>query len=126
MTKKTKIMTILIFFVTTLLATTVQTVQAARYTIPTGTRYYESSFGFGSGRQGRVGNKYTLNPGKIRIPGYSYLDKNGEVIISDYKEEAEIIDIPDPPENARKLFLHFCTQKYRNGWIDSDDMIVIE
>jgi len=90
------------------------------YIIEEGAVYYESAFGFGSGRHGTVGNDniYANTPCYARITGYAFLDENGYIIDSDYDEDAISISIP-LIENFNRLFLHFATEKYTNGWVDS-------
>lgn len=97
------------------------------YIIEDGSIYYESSYGFGSGRHAVVclDNPYTTTPCYAGINGYSYLDQNGCSILSDYDESATNIQIPPAPEGAVKLFKHFKTLHHRNGWVDSDKVITI-
>lgn len=95
------------------------------YIIKEGTSYYESSYKFGSGRTTVVNekNEYTTVPCYAGINGYSFLDGNGNVLTSAYCEDEEDIVIPEAPEDAVKVFLHFKTSQYRNGWIDSGNVI---
>lgn len=92
------------------------------YVVEDGAEYYESSFGFGTGKHATVGesNPYTTEPCYAGINGYSYLDVNGYVIISDYVEDEVDIDIPEAPEGADQLFLHFRSTSFRNGWVFSE------
>lgn len=95
------------------------------YLIEDGARYYESSYAFGSGRNGTVtpANPYTTEPCYAGINGYSYLDESGYILDAKYDESTSNIPIPQAPEGATKLFLHFHTTDYRNGWVDSDFVV---
>lgn len=95
------------------------------YIIKEGTVYYESSYQFGSGRQGTVNekNEYITIPCYAGINGYSFLDENGNVLKSDYIESENDIFIPEAPERAVKLFKHFKSTSYRNGWVDAGQVI---
>lgn len=90
------------------------------YIIEEGAIYYESAFGFGSDRHGTVGDKnpYAHTPCYARITGYAFLDDNGYIIDFDYDEDAISISVP-LIDNFNSLFLHFATEKYTNGWVDS-------
>lgn len=90
------------------------------------TIYYESSDNFGSGRSGVVNqeNTYTTIPCYAGINGYAFLDENGNVLDSDYIESENDIAIPEHPEGAVKLFKHFHSTSYRNGWIDSENVVL--
>ena len=89
-------------------------------TISEGATYYESSEDFGSGRYAFVSteNIYTPQPCIAKINGYSFLDKDGNIIFSYYNPSAKSISIPDVPKNCVKTFIHFNTKDYRNGWTD--------
>ncbi len=90
------------------------------YVIKDGSPYYECSWGFGSGRYGIVEteNAYTDIPCIVGLNGYAFLDESGNVISSDYIEDETDIIIPEIPEDAVKLFMHFQGPIYRNGWTD--------
>lgn len=92
------------------------------YVIEDNAVYYESSWNFGSGRQGIVNkdNQYVTKPCYAGINGYSFLDKNGDIIISDYKESINDITVPEAPSGAVKLFYHFKSTYHRNGWVSSN------
>lgn len=96
------------------------------YVIKEGTVYYESSYNFGSGRKGIVNeeNSYTTIPCYAGINGYAFLDENGNIIDSAYIESENDIFIPESPEGAVKLFKHFKSTFYRNGWIDSNNIVI--
>lgn len=95
------------------------------YIIEDGSKYYESSFAFGSGRTAIVteDNPYTSRPCYAGINGYSFLDKYGNVIMCDYNEATNNITIPEQPKTAVRLFVHFRTENYRNGWTNSENVI---
>ena len=95
------------------------------YIIKDGTTYYESSYDFGSGRNAVVNaeNIYTTIPCYAGINGYSFLDEEGRVIDSKYQEESSNIIVPEAPEGTVEIFLHFKTLNYRNGWINSENVI---
>lgn len=95
------------------------------YIIKEGTVYYESSYDFGSGRKAVVneGNIYTTIPCYAGINGYSFLDEQGRVIDSKYQEESNDICVPEAPEGTAQIFLHFKTFNYRNGWVNSENVI---
>ncbi len=95
------------------------------YIIKEGTVYYETSYQFGSGRNGTVNekNEYITIPCYAGINGYSFLDENGNVLKSDYIESENDISIPEAPEGAVKLFKHFKSTSYRNGWVDAGQVI---
>lgn len=95
---------------------------ALEYVIQKGAVYHESAFGFGTGRRGVVceDNPYTVNPCYAGINGYAYLDAEGKVLLSEYDESTTDIDIPPAPEGTFKLYKHFRTANYRNGWVDSN------
>lgn len=82
--------------------------------------YYESSYGFGSGRKGIINenNQYVTIPCYAIVNGFSFLDKDGNIISSGYEEISNII-IPEAPEGTVAVFYHFRTISYRNGWVDS-------
>ena len=92
------------------------------YVIQKGSIYYESASAFGNGRRGVVceDNPYTVNPCYAGINGYAYLDEKGRVLLSEYDESTTDIDIPPAPEGTFKLYKHFRTANYRNGWVDSN------
>lgn len=92
------------------------------YVVQKGSTYYESAFGFGTGRRGVVckDNPYTVNPCYAGINGYAYLDEEGRVLVSEYDESTTDIYIPPAPEGTFKLYKHFRTANYRNGWVDSN------
>lgn len=92
------------------------------YVIQKGSIYYESASAFGTGRRGVVceDNPYTVNPCYVGINGYAYLDEKGRVLLSEYDESTTDIDIPPAPEGTFKLYKHFRTANYRNGWVDSN------
>ncbi len=92
------------------------------YVIQKGSIYYESASAFGTGRRGVVceDNPYTVNPCYAGINGYAYLDEKGRVLVSEYDESTTDIDIPPAPEGTFKLYKHFRTANYRNGWVDSN------
>ena len=92
------------------------------YVIEDNAVYYESSWNFGSGRQGIVNknNQYVTKPCYAGINGYSFLDKDGNIIISDYKESTNDIAVPEAPSEAVKLFYHFKSTYHRNGWVSSN------
>lgn len=92
------------------------------YVIQKGSIYYESASAFGTGRRGVVceDNPYTVNPCYAGINGYAYLDEKGRVLLSEYDESTTDIDIPPAPEGTFKLYKHFRTANYRNGWVDSN------
>lgn len=98
------------------------------YVIKEGTVYYESSYKFGSGRHGTVDerNKYTTIPCYAGINGYSFLDENGNILESDYIESENDISIPEAPEGAVRLFKHFKSTSYRNGWVDAEQVFLNE
>lgn len=95
------------------------------YIIQEGTKYYESSYDFGSGRDAVVNgeNIYTTIPCYAGINGYSFLDEEGRVIDSKYQEESNDICVPEAPEGTVGIFLHFKTANYRNGWVNSESVI---
>lgn len=95
------------------------------YVIKDGTTYYESSYDFGSGRNAVVNgeNIYTTIPCYAGINGYSFLDEQGRVIDSKYQEESNDISVPEAPEGTVETFLHFKTINYRNGWVNSENVI---
>lgn len=89
--------------------------------IQEGATYYESSENFGSGRYDIVdsSNPYTIpTPCIVYVNGYSFLDKNGNIIDSYYNQSEENCVIPEIPDNCVKVFVHFRTEQYRNGWTD--------
>ena len=90
------------------------------YIIADGTVYYESSDAFGSGRYGVVGNgnMYTTDPCYAWLNGFSYLDEAGNILLSDFINARLNIEIPDAPEGAVALYVHFNSLSYRNGWIE--------
>lgn len=98
------------------------------YIIKEGTVYYETSYQFGSGRNGTVNekNEYITIPCYAGINGYSFLDENGNVLKSDYIESENDISIPEAPEGAVRLFKHFKSTSYRNGWVDAGQVILNE
>ncbi len=98
------------------------------YEIKNESKYFESSWGFGSGRYGIIEkeNKYINIPCYVRINGYSYLDENGYVISSNFIEKENNIEIPKPPEKATNLWVHFSGPVYRNGWVDSSNVKPID
>lgn len=93
-------------------------------TVKDGATYYESSENFGSGRSTLVnsGNIYTPNPCLAKINGYSFLDVNGNIIKSYYDSNISQLDIPNVPSNCSKVFVHFRTENYRNGWTDIENI----
>lgn len=95
------------------------------YVIKEGTVYYESSYQFGSGRYGTVNerNEYITIPCYAGINGYSFLDENGNILESDYIESENDISIPKAPKGAVRLFKHFKSTSYRNGWVDAGQVI---
>lgn len=97
------------------------------YVIQKGAVYYESAFGFGTGRRGVVceDNPYTVNPCYAGINGYAYLDAEGKVLLSEYDESTTDINIPPAPYGTVKLYKHFRTANYRNGWVDSNCVIKV-
>lgn len=93
------------------------------YVIAEGAKYYQSAWGFGTGRWGGVsdGNPYTEIPCEGTLNRYAYLNKEGEVIESGVlhsKEDQTCPEIPEAPEGADKLWVHFITELYCNGWTD--------
>lgn len=115
------------------------------YIVKEGTPYYESAYGFGSGRMGIVNseNDYTTAPCYAAINGYAFLDENGNIIKSDYHEETDDIIMPISPkedissfelEEAIKsmeeesgieaIWVHFKSSFYRNGWVDIDNIVI--
>ena len=93
------------------------------YVIAEGAKYYQSAWGFGTGRWGVVsdGNPYTEIPCEGTLNRYAYLNKEGEVIESGAlhsKEDQTYPEIPEAPEGADKLWVHFITELYCNGWTD--------
>lgn len=88
------------------------------YEVKKGSLYYESSWGFGSGKYDVVEseNQYTDVPCMVGINGYSFLDENGQVISSKFEEEEIDIEIPEMPAQATQLWVHFSGPVYRNGW----------
>lgn len=117
------VLTIILFGGSTAYAAEIDT-ESLQYIIAEGTTYYESSWNFGSGRQNVVNgeNPYTTEPCFAAINGYSYLDQNGNVIVSEYDESTNDISIPSAPEGAVKLFKHFRSKSFRNGWVDSSNV----
>lgn len=95
------------------------------YVIKEGTVYYETSYQFGSGRHGTVNerNEYITIPCYAGINGYSFLDENGNVLKSDYIESENDIFIPEAPKGAVRLFKHFKSTSYRNGWVDAGQVL---
>lgn len=95
------------------------------YVIKEGTVYYETSYQFGSGRHGTVTerNEYITIPCYAGINGYSFLDENGNVLKSDYIESENDISIPEAPKGAVRLFKHFKSTSYRNGWVDAGQVL---
>lgn len=98
------------------------------YIIKEGTVYYETSYQFGSGRNGTVNekNEYITIPCYAGINGYSFLDENGNVLKSDYIESENDISIPEAPDGAVRLFKHFKSTSYRNGWVDAGQVVLNE
>lgn len=98
------------------------------YVIKEGTVYYETSYQFGSGRSGTVNerNEYITIPCYAGINGYSFLDENGNILKSDYIESENDISIPEAPEGAVRLFKHFKSTSYRNGWVDAEQVFLNE
>lgn len=98
------------------------------YIIEQGAQYYNSSWGFGSGRYGVVKqeNIYTDIPCEATINGYSFLNKKGEVIKAMCDPEAKYIIVPEAPEGAKALWLHFSGPIYRNGWVDGRNVLLKE
>lgn len=92
------------------------------YVIAKGTIYYESSDNFGSGRSGIVNknNKYITIPCYAGINGFSFLDKDGNILSHNYIEDENDIVIPKPPKGAVKLFKHFKSIFGDNGWVDAN------
>lgn len=92
------------------------------YVIAKGTVYYESSDNFGSGRSGIVNkkNKYITIPCYAGINGYSFLDKDGNILAHNYIEDENDIVIPKAPKDAVKLFKHFKSFFGDNGWVDAN------
>lgn len=92
------------------------------YVIEEGATYHESAWGFGSGRYGTVtdGNPYTTIPCYAAINGYAFLDEHGYILCFDYNPSTDDILIPPAPDGAVALFLHFHTDSYRNGWVNSE------
>lgn len=90
------------------------------YIVKDGSPYFESAYGFGSGRYGIVGdeNPYTDVPCKVRLNGYAFLGEHGEVIEAKFEEDASYTDIPNTPEGAICTWVHFNGPVYRNGWVD--------
>lgn len=117
---------ILLVFGTTM--TTFATETEAPYIIRDGAIYYESSDNFGSGRSGVVNekNRYTTIPCYAEINGFAFLDQKGNILESAYRESEKDIFIPELPEGTVKIFKHFKTAAYRNGWVDSDDVLLNE
>lgn len=118
----------MMFGTNTAFAAEITTESYLPYIIKNGATYYESSYHFGSGRRGIVNeeNPYTTIPCYAGINGYSFLDKNGYVLDSSYVESEDDIFIPEAPEGTVKIFKHFKSTLYRNGWVDSDDVILNE
>lgn len=98
------------------------------YVVADGTTYWESSWNFGTGRHGVVNeeNPYTTTPCYAGINGYSYLNGNGNILVSDYIETENDIVIPSAPDGAVKLFVHFKSTSFRNGWVDADNVSLIK
>lgn len=94
------------------------------YEITEGATYYESAWGFGSGRYDTVTaeNPYTIVPCYAGRDGYAFLDASGHVIDSKYCPEVSDIMIPEPPAGTVELFVHFHTGNYRNGWTSSTNL----
>lgn len=92
------------------------------YVVSEGTIYHESSSQFGSGRNAVVeeDNPYTTIPQYVGVNGFSYLDKNGNIIISDYDETTNDISIPKPPKKAVKLLKQIKDNKTDLGWVDAE------
>lgn len=128
-----KILGVILAIIASVLGFTCTTAFAAEsgelpYIIPEGTVYYESSYAFGHGRTGVVekSNIYTTDPCYAGINGYSFIDQNGRVIESNYVESENDIYIPNAPEGTFMVFLHFHSKYYRNGWVDSKDVKLID
>lgn len=115
---------IMMFCKSTANAAETRTPKQLPYIIEDNAVYYESSWNFGSGRQGIVNkhNPYVTKPCHAGINGYSFLDKNGDIIISDYDESTNDIAIPEAPSEAVKLFYHFKSTYHRNGWVSSNNV----
>lgn len=99
------------------------------YVIQDGAIYYESSAKGGSGRSAVVGEKniYTDSPCFAALDGYSYLDGAGEPILSDYIPEEYDINIPNAPEGAFYLMVHFKTPICgRNGWVSYEELEAVD
>lgn len=113
---------IMMFCTNTANAAETRTPKQLPYVIEDNAVYYESSWNFGSGRQGIVNknNQYVTKPCYAGINGYSFLDKEGNIIISDYKESTNDIAVPEAPSGAVKLFYHFKSTYHRNGWVSSN------
>ena len=105
-------------------------VSAERYVLPEGTKYYQSAWGFGSGRFGVVSteNRYTVSPCEVSLDGYAALDSEGRVLQSHYQprqkgQAEESYQLPDKyPEGTYKVFVHHASDGYRLGWSDLEDL----
>lgn len=114
-------------FVLVVLGMSATTVSAAElpYEISKGSVYYESAYGFGSGRSGIVSdsNPYANTPCRAAINGYAFLDESGKILESAYEETETDIYIPEAPEGTTETFVHFRTYSYRNGWCIAETVI---
>lgn len=106
-------------------ASEIPTEEEFPYVVDYGATYWESSWNFGTGRHGIVNeaNPYTTMPYcYAAVNGYAYLNEGGEILAHDYIESESDIAIPPAPEGAVKLFKHFKSTSFRNGWVDADNV----
>ncbi len=98
----------------------------AQTTVTENTIYWETSENGGSGRHNIVtaSNPYIGKDREVIVNGYSYLDKNGNVINSFYDSTAtKDINLPVAPENAERTMIHIHSTTNRLGWVDSSSVL---
>lgn len=98
----------------------------AQTTITEGTVYWETSENGGSGNFNSVykDNPYITEDRGVIVNGYSYLDKEGNIIDSFYDSSlTDDIKLPKGPEGAEKVMLHVHSKTNRLGWVDGGNVL---
>lgn len=82
------------------------------YVVKWGTVYYETAFGFGSGRRATIkkDNRYITRPCYAAVNGYAYLNKKGKILKCKYIEKENDISHSESTKTCQETFCTFQKQ----------------
>lgn len=105
---------------------------AAEYTVPEGTVYWESSFSGGTGRYSTISseNNYVScseeGEFSVIVDGYSILNQDGTILESSFQNGTPIEELPTVPSGTQMMLHIWSVKGYRLGWVFSTDIKVIK